>query len=345
MWADTVTLSGRDAALKRAVLADPADPAEYWRLIIPRMSEIAPPDLGRMARWCMVLDPAEPQGKSVYMHAVRMHRGQQARRSVLPVTSRTRTVSFADQSLSFQDGGASAQFFSRVMPDGAIHEIGLLSYLRDHVRAGDRVVDVGAHIGYVACFAAAFGATVLAVETQPTLVPVIAANAMTNGLWRVHPMNAAMGARPGLAQSARLDPSPGLLTVSEKPRSHHYGSASLNHDIILRACLDDLSLDDEGPPAYVKIDVEGAEALVVAGARRLIEAGRTTFLVEIHPELLSTFGSTRAQILDAFPADRYHRGLLREDGRVEAVPAEAFAREAVRADNYMIVFTPIGSPA
>jgi FkbM family methyltransferase len=329
----------------RPVLARPADPAEYWRLIIPRMSEIAPPELGRMARWCMVLDPAEPQGKSVYMHAVRMHRGQKLRRAVLPFTKQTRAVSFAGHTLTFQEDGPSEQFFSRVMRGDAMHEVGLLSYLRDHVRDGDVLIDVGAHVGYVACFAAAFGAAVLAVEMQPTLVPVIAANAITNGLWRVHPINAAMGARAGLAQSTRIDPSPGLMTVSEKPSSHHYGSASLNHDIILRACLDDLSLDDEGPPAYVKIDVEGAEALVVAGARRLIEAGRTTFLVEIHPELLSTFGSTRAQILDAFPADRYDRGLLREDGRVEAMPAEAFAREAVRADNYMIVFTPIGPPA
>jgi hypothetical protein len=56
--------------------------------------------------------------------------------------------------------------------------------------------------------------------------------------------------------------------------------------------------------------------------------------------LLKTFGSTIDDVVRAFPADRYTVGLLRDDGRVDVVPPQSFAKEASRADNYMVVFEP-----
>jgi hypothetical protein len=63
--------------------------------------------------------------------------------------------------------------------------------------------------------------------------------------------------------------------------------------------LDDyVFLDDAEPPAVVKIDVEGAEALVLRGARRTIAQFRPVLLVathgpDVHSEaigLLRTYG-------------------------------------------------------
>ncbi|MDF1794119.1 MAG: FkbM family methyltransferase, partial [Thalassobaculaceae bacterium] len=242
----------------------------------------------------------------------------------------------------FQCGrGPSHAFFERVLVGDRLHEIGLLAYLKAHLKPGDLIVDIGAHIGYVSCFAAAFGATVLAVEMQQTLVPVIAANAAMNDLWTVHPINAAAGSGPGLVQSMRMDPSPGLMTHSERLVNNDFATSSVNHDLIMRVAVDDLVLAGRPSPSMVKIDVEGAEGLVVSGCTRLIAAEKTRFLVEVHPNLLATFGSTLTDILDRFPPDRWSVRLLREDGSTDLVAPADFAKEAVRDDNYMIVFEPL----
>lgn len=69
MWADAMSLFGRDSDFMRPVLFDPPTPAEYYRLIIPGMA----------------MDPDEPQGRSVYLQALRMLRGRQMHRTVLPI--------------------------------------------------------------------------------------------------------------------------------------------------------------------------------------------------------------------------------------------------------------------
>lgn len=327
--------------LVRRILREPANPKWYGSAQTLRFSVLAPQTLARMAKCLAVLDPRNGDARSHFSNAVRLQWGRQMRQSVQPRSQETRTVAFGDTTLRFQCGrGPSQAFFERVLVGDTLHEAGLLAYLRAHVRSGDLLVDIGAHIGYVSCFAAAFGATVLAMEMQPTLVPVISANALMNDLWSVHPINAAAGARPGLVQSMRLDPSPGLMTHSERVQNNRFPPSSVNHDLIMRVAVDNLVQDGHPPPAFVKIDVEGAEARVLEGCQRLIAGERTRFLVEIHPNLLATFGSVLEDVLGVFPGDRWSARLLREDGSTDAVAPSDFAREAVRDDNYMVVFEP-----
>jgi hypothetical protein len=42
------------------------------------------------------------------------------------------------------------------------------------------------------------------------------------------------------------------------------------------------SLFPDTPPDFVKMDIEGAELMAFRGAERILKAGRTTFLVELH---------------------------------------------------------------
>jgi FkbM family methyltransferase len=325
----------------RRILQDPANPAWYGSAPTLRFSVFEPTALARMAKRFAVLDPGNGEARNHFGNAMRLHWGRQIRQSVQPQSRETKSVTFGDTTLRFQSGrGPSQAFFERVVVGDKLHEAGLLAYLHSNVREGDLLVDIGAHIGYVSCFGAAFGATVLAMEMQPTLVPVISANALMNDLWTVHPINAAAGSGPGLVQSMRFDPSPGLMTHSERVQHNDFPSSSVNHDLIPRLAVDDLALAGHAPPAFVKVDVEGAEALVVKGCRRLIEGERTRFLVEIHPDLLATFGSTLDDILGAFPGPRWSARLLREDGSADAVAPSEFAREAVWDNNYMIVFEP-----
>jgi FkbM family methyltransferase len=51
-------------------------------------------------------------------------------------------------------------------------------------------------------------------------------------------------------------------------------------------------------PAFIKVDVEGAEHLVLAGCRRTIRAHRPILLMEVSDQLLRAAGSSAASLID-----------------------------------------------
>jgi hypothetical protein len=50
-------------------------------------------------------------------------------------------------------------------------------------------------------------------------------------------------------------------------------------------------------PDVIKIDVEGAEANVLRGARRFLERGKGHIILEAHPSALAHFGETTDGLL------------------------------------------------
>src|SRR4029079_2444770 len=91
-----------------------------------------------------------------------------------------------------------------------------------------------------------------------------------------------------------------------------------------------VALDDVGlsrPVRLIKMDVEGAEPLVVRGAARLLAEDRPVILSEIHPTQLDRAAGTGP---DAFLAEMRQIGYaahLLEDGavgaRLEQAPSDA----------------------
>lgn len=273
-----------------------------------------PDILYKLLKWQSCANPSRATA-SMTTRGVRLISGRTMRISVLPRTRTVRSVDFGDGlKLRFADGHPAAQaFMTRVMPPGKLHEPELVSYLKRTVKKGDLVVDIGAHAGYVSCLAAALGATVVAAELQPTLIPIIQMNAALNELWTVHALCAALGDRTGLVPTMRVDPSPGFQASTEQWDHMTFPLSSLNHDCVPCMTLD--SLFPTGPrPSLIKVDVEGAEGLVLKGARGLIEGGNTRFMVEVHGHLLKGFGMGLADILALFDADRWSLSMLTLDG-------------------------------
>jgi FkbM family methyltransferase len=60
----------------------------------------------------------------------------------------------------------------------------------------------------------------------------------------------------------------------------------------------DEDLSEAGPVALLKIDCEGFEYNILAGAKELLARDRPYLFLELHPALLETFGHSAAQVLE-----------------------------------------------
>jgi FkbM family methyltransferase len=160
------------------------------------------------------------------------------------------------------------------------YEPNVVDRLSAMVPPGTVVFDVGAHLGYESIvMARAAGGTgkVVCFEPDPGLAQKLAANIARNSTVvgaDLLPVQAAIAASRG-----KVAFEPGRTTGT--------GRLSPGADGVE---VETLTLDEAarlyGTPAVVKVDVEGHELDVLAGAERLLEKGETAFLVEAHsPEL------------------------------------------------------------
>lgn len=85
--------------------------------------------------------------------------------------------------------------------------------------------------------------------------------------------------------------------------------------IIPRHSLDGLlsTVDLGGRPLLLKCDIEGAEMLLLLGARGLIARNSPTMLLSIHPEALPAYGHTREMVADFLAGHGYKVEVLSID--------------------------------
>jgi FkbM family methyltransferase len=159
----------------------------------------------------------------------------------------------------------------------------LLSHVQDFVQEGQVVWDVGANVGLFSVAAAAFAGprgAVIAIEPDAWLVQLlrrtVRLQAGTSAPITVVPC--------GVANAAGLR----TFCISKRSRSSNYlaeyghsqTGGEVERQTIVTMALDDL-LRWLPPPKIVKVDVEGAEGEVLAGAARLLEIHRPIFLLEV----------------------------------------------------------------
>lgn len=146
------------------------------------------------------------------------------------------------------------------------------------LRAGDVVLDVGAHGGFFSTLAAArVGARgrVIAIEPAPENLRLLRENLRRNRLRNVRVVPAAAAQRPG---RARLYFSPGLTGCSLRTRRTPIARQ------VLQTTLDRIARRHvpRGEIALLKIDAEAAELDILRGAQRTLPRVRTVIAACYH---------------------------------------------------------------
>lgn len=169
------------------------------------------------------------------------------------------------------------------------------------LRPGDVFVDGGANIGLFSLIGAAAvgpGGGVLACEPGPATMALLRANAQENRFATVELHEVALSDRPGQAPFTVFEPGSGLASFAP-------GDDGGRQVDVAVTTLDLLTEGLESEVAVVKLDIEGAEAKALRGARRLIARDAPVFLVELEPEHLARQGSSIADVRHALEPHGY----------------------------------------
>ena len=161
---------------------------------------------------------------------------------------------------------------------------GLFDLARTWVREGDHVWDIGANVGVLTfCAAGIVGGagSVLAVEPDVFLSYLLQKSRVANDRQfpNVSVLSAAVSDKVGFAR----------LQIANRGRAANSLIAQDNRQVsngiryeqnVTTVTLDSL-LEEFHPPTLVKIDVEGAERMVLLGGQRILESIRPKIYIEV----------------------------------------------------------------
>lgn len=237
---------------------------------------------------------------------------------------------------------------ARLFIDLSDHVIGLgilrgeyeqheLAFAKSVLRDGDVAIDVGAHIGFFTIeLAATVGehGHVYAFEPLPSNADLLEHSIRENHFeTRVTLARAAVTDRSGSGtlRYAAQTLNTGGAFLSEGSVE---GLGALSSSAVRTVKLDDCTL--RRPVRLIKMDVEGGEPGVIAGARELIARDRPVIVSEVHPEQLRRVSAcSPADFLDQVSALglRPHRieggrlGAAIHPSAITSVTTIAFVRE------------------
>lgn len=184
-------------------------------------------------------------------------------------------------------------------------EPALFHYLRQTIRPGDIVLDVGAFVGIYAVLEARWSAPegrVVAFEPTPFSVEIARQHIVWNdAAARVHLIEAAVSDRASRATLHQYDGQE-MPYVNSLVEAVDTKAESVKHEVAV-VTIDDVCRELGVVPSVIRMDVQGAEIHALRGARATIRAAtRLSIVAEMHPQCWPGFGVTeddaRATIRD-----------------------------------------------
>ena len=147
---------------------------------------------------------------------------------------------------------------------------------RQRIKRGTTVYDIGANYGmHTLLYSRLVGPDghVFAFEPSPTVFSALKENVELNSLRNVTLVQKAVASNSTEA----------FFDVGGSCATGHLTDSSTDGLKVKVTSLDEFVFDDDQlPPNFIKIDVEGAESSVLSGAIRVLEAYEPTLVVELH---------------------------------------------------------------
>ena len=193
------------------------------------------------------------------------------------------------------------------------------------VTSRDVVVDVGAAWGYYTLLAASLCGThgrIFAFEPHPRNFSILTKNLAANGLTNVVAVQKAVSNRAGRAKLFQAPVTTSHSLSAPPPEWTSVGSSPKEAIDIDTVALDDFFAPGSVEPRLVKMDIEGAEPLALAGMQRLIERNPSLALImEFNPSYLAAKAAT--EFLDQLAALGFDVAIIEDDQRQLAVGPKA----------------------
>jgi FkbM family methyltransferase len=195
---------------------------------------------------------------------------------------------------------------------------GLVKLMTDVISPGERVLDIGAHVGTFSLAAAAVGAQALAIEASPENAGLLRASAARNGFSNLTVVEAVASDAPGEVRFHAHGPW-GQVSLGDDDRPE-MAQATATAALSIADLLDALSFR---PLAFVKMDVEGWELQVLKGMRGVLEGPQAPpLLYECNGHTLFPYGATPEDLVEAVAALGYASFIVDQDGLVPVDPAD-----------------------
>jgi len=172
-------------------------------------------------------------------------------------------------------------------------EPALFRFLRETIRPGDVVLDVGAFLGIYAILAARWtgaGGRVIAFEPTPSSAALARRHFVWNGLTpeRVHLIEAAVAEHAARATLHQYDAS-AMPYVNSLVAAVDTDARAVLQEVSV-VSIDTVCRELQVTPSVIRMDVQGAEIHALRGARDTIRAARRlSIVVEMHPQCWPAF--------------------------------------------------------
>ncbi|WP_176721923.1 FkbM family methyltransferase [Bradyrhizobium sp. LMTR 3] len=203
-------------------------------------------------------------------------------------------------------------------------EAGPIDSLKEFVPSGSLVIDVGANVGFFSLrFAKWVGSDGKVISIEPEdrnydhLISALRREAL---LGRVDCLKAVAADVQGEM----------FLEINPRHPADHKLSRDGTGLAVNAVTLDELVQDARHlRPALVKIDVQGAEMLVLQGATNILKNAAPALFIELHEVGLSKFGTSVSAVLDYLLEHGYQAyWLIRAGAHRKANPIEIHAKVA-----------------
>ena len=144
----------------------------------------------------------------------------------------------------------------------------------------DYVIEIGANVGAFTLFFAKHTSRVFAFEPSREAYRRLLGNIQLNGLTNVHTFNCTVAGESGLLTF--FEPEGHLTNGSLDPNFAGIFSPSLKSYPVFALAAKDLgSLLEDASRVLIKVDAEGAEAMILKGLSEVIKRFRPTLIIEV----------------------------------------------------------------